>query len=108
MDELTNFLKQAGKEFLNVAGDAAVGAAKEVVGSVINEIFIKKEADTKRVLPSIKNMRVVSITSRISLHFFYKTKFYLFHIGLGEKEHNLNIYILKCLEIMITFLHYTS
>ncbi|XP_039954339.1 calpain-A isoform X2 [Bactrocera tryoni] len=60
MDELTSFLKQAGKEFLNVAGDAAVGAAKEVVGSVINEIFIKKEADTKRVLPSIKNMRVTS------------------------------------------------
>ncbi|XP_067627682.1 calpain-A [Eurosta solidaginis] len=59
MDDLTNFLKAAGKEFLNAAGDAAVGAAKEVVGSVINEIFIKKEADTKRVLPSIKNMRVL-------------------------------------------------
>ncbi|XP_017468261.1 PREDICTED: calpain-A [Rhagoletis zephyria] len=59
MDELTNFLKQAGKEFLNVAGEAAMGAAKEVVGSVINEVFIKKEADTKRVLPSIKNMRVL-------------------------------------------------
>lgn len=72
MDEFTNFLKQAGKEFLNVAGDAAVGAAKEVVGSVINEIFIKKESDTKRVLPSIKNMRVVSITSRISLLFYTK------------------------------------
>ncbi|XP_054736946.1 calpain-A [Anastrepha obliqua] len=59
MDELTSFFKQAGKEFLNAAGDAAMGAAKEVVGSVINEIFIKKEADTKRVLPSIKNMRVL-------------------------------------------------
>lgn len=53
-------MRQAGQEFLNAAGEAAMGAAKDVVGSVINEIFIKKEADTKRVLPSIKNMRVVS------------------------------------------------
>ncbi|XP_061391842.1 calpain-A isoform X3 [Musca vetustissima] len=60
MDEIKGFFKQAGKEFLNAAGDAAMGAAKEVMGSVINEIFIKKEAETKRILPSIKNMRVVS------------------------------------------------
>ncbi|ALC42605.1 CalpA [Drosophila busckii] len=59
MDELKGFLRQAGQEFLNAAGEAAMGAAKDVVGSVINEIFIKKEADTKRVLPSIKNMRVL-------------------------------------------------
>ncbi|XP_034130156.1 calpain-A isoform X2 [Drosophila guanche] len=63
MDDLKGFLRQAGQEFLNAAGDAAMGAAKEVVGSVINEIFIKKEADTKRVLPSIKNMRVLGETS---------------------------------------------
>lgn len=60
MDELKGFFKQAGQEFLNAAGQAAMGAAKEVVGSVINEIFVKKEAETKRILPSIKNMRVVS------------------------------------------------
>ncbi|EDV35707.1 uncharacterized protein Dana_GF12340, isoform B [Drosophila ananassae] len=59
MDDLKGFLRQAGQEFLNAAGEAAMGAAKDVVGSVINEIFIKKEADTKRVLPSIKNMRVL-------------------------------------------------
>ncbi|XP_017148001.1 calpain-A [Drosophila miranda] len=63
MDDLKGFLRQAGQEFLNAAGDAAMGAAKDVVGSVINEIFIKKEADTKRVLPSIKNMRVLGETS---------------------------------------------
>lgn len=60
MDELKGFLRQAGQEFLNAAGEAAMGAAKDVVGSVINEIFVKKEATTKRILPSIKNMRVVS------------------------------------------------
>ncbi|XP_075165551.1 calpain A isoform X3 [Haematobia irritans] len=60
MDEIKGFFRQAGKEFLNAAGDAAVGAAKEVLGTAINEIFIKKEAETKRILPSIKNMRVVS------------------------------------------------
>ncbi|KAM8712565.1 hypothetical protein ACLKA7_012977 [Drosophila subpalustris] len=59
MDELKGFLRSAGQEFLNAAGEAAMGAAKDVVGSVINEIFIKKEADTKRILPSIKNMRVL-------------------------------------------------
>lgn len=67
MDELKGFLKQAGQEFLNAAGEAAMGAAKDVVGSVINEIFIKKEADTKRVLPSIKNMRVVSDQKEIPI-----------------------------------------
>lgn len=66
MDDLRGFLRQAGQEFLNAAGEAAMGAAKDVVGSVINEIFIKKEADTKRVLPSIKNMRVVSWPTRLS------------------------------------------
>lgn len=59
MDGLKGFLANAGKEFLHVAGEAAMGAAKDVMGSVINEIFIKKEAETKRILPSIKNMRVV-------------------------------------------------
>ncbi|XP_046809455.1 calpain-A isoform X2 [Lucilia cuprina] len=59
MDEIKGFFRQAGKEFINAAGDAAMGAAKEVMGSVINEIFIKKEAETKRILPSIKNMKVL-------------------------------------------------
>ncbi|KAH8398927.1 hypothetical protein KR222_005072 [Zaprionus bogoriensis] len=59
MDELKGFLRQAGQEFLNAAGEAALGAAKDVVGSVINEVFIKKEANNKRILPSIKNMRVL-------------------------------------------------
>ncbi|XP_065366680.1 calpain-A isoform X1 [Calliphora vicina] len=59
MDEIKGFFRQAGKEFLNAAGDAAMGAAKDVMGSVINEIFIKKEAETKRILPSIKNMKVL-------------------------------------------------
>ncbi|XP_030243396.1 calpain-A [Drosophila navojoa] len=62
MDELKGFFKQAGQEFLNAAGQAAMGAAKEVVGSVINEIFVKKESETKRILPSIKNMRVLGET----------------------------------------------
>ncbi|EDW01887.1 GH20200 [Drosophila grimshawi] len=63
MDELKGFFRQAGQEFLNAAGQAAMGAAKDVVGSVINEIFVKKESETKRILPSIKNMRVLGETS---------------------------------------------
>lgn len=61
MDALKGFLKQTGQEFLDAAGTAFTDAAKDVVGNVINEMFIKKEAETKRFLPSIKNMRVVSI-----------------------------------------------
>lgn len=63
MDALKGFLKQTGQEFLNEASKALQDAAKDVVGNVINEIFIKEEADTKRFLPSIANYRVVSIIS---------------------------------------------
>ncbi|XP_065356886.1 calpain-A-like [Calliphora vicina] len=47
------------KEFFRQAGDAAMGAVKDVMAKDINEIFIKKEAETKRKLPSITNMRVL-------------------------------------------------
>lgn len=50
-----------GKELLNQAGTAVMGAAKEFIGQAINEMFIvKKEAPSKRVLPSIQNMKIVS------------------------------------------------
>jgi calpain, invertebrate len=39
-----------------------MGAAKEFIGQAINEMFIKKEATTKRVLPSIANMKIVSLS----------------------------------------------
>ncbi|XP_065356658.1 calpain-A-like [Calliphora vicina] len=54
MDEVKWFFRQAGKEFLNTAGDD-----KDAICTNINEIFIKKEADIKRILPSIKNIRVL-------------------------------------------------
>nr|NP_001286613.1 Calpain-A, isoform D [Drosophila melanogaster]AHN56408.1 Calpain-A, isoform D [Drosophila melanogaster] len=84
MDDLRGFLRQAGQEFLNAAGEAAMGAAKDVVGSVINEIFIKKEADTKRVLPSIKNMRVQPLQSQSNSTLYYG--------NLGEKSSSLGPY----------------
>uniref|UniRef100_A0A0K8TLH3 Putative cytosolic ca2+-dependent cysteine protease calpain n=1 Tax=Tabanus bromius TaxID=304241 RepID=A0A0K8TLH3_TABBR len=59
MDEIKGFLKQTGKEFLSAAGEAFTGAAKEVVGNIVNEIFEKKQVETKRFLPSIKNMKVL-------------------------------------------------
>lgn len=39
-----------------------MGAAKEFIGQAINEMFIKKEAPNKRVLPSISNMKIVSFS----------------------------------------------
>lgn len=63
MDHLQNFLKanidNIGKDFLNQAGEVVMGAAKEYIGQAINEMFIKKEAPSKRVLPSIQNMKIV-------------------------------------------------
>ena len=54
-----------GKQLLNQAGEAVMGAAKEYIGQVINEMFVKKEATTKRFLPSIKNMKIVSCNARM-------------------------------------------
>ncbi|XP_070491608.1 calpain-A isoform X2 [Chironomus tepperi] len=63
MDQLQNFLKSnidsIGKDLLNQAGEVVMGAAKEYIGQAINEMFIKKEAPSKRVLPSISNMKIV-------------------------------------------------
>lgn len=49
-----------GKQLLNQAGEAVMGAAKEFIGNAIQDIFEKKTTETRRVLPSIKNMKIVS------------------------------------------------
>ncbi|KAL7037818.1 hypothetical protein ACKWTF_009372 [Chironomus riparius] len=64
MDQLQSFFKSnidsIGKDLLNQAGEVVMGAAKEYIGQAINEMFvIKKEAPSKRVLPSIQNMKIV-------------------------------------------------
>uniref|UniRef100_A0A1Q3FYQ0 Putative calpain family cysteine protease n=1 Tax=Culex tarsalis TaxID=7177 RepID=A0A1Q3FYQ0_CULTA len=59
MDELKGLLSGAGKQLFDRAGQAIGAAATEYLGSVINEIFEKKETDTKRILPSIRNMKVL-------------------------------------------------
>lgn len=53
-------LDQIGNQLLNQAGEALAGAAKEYIGQVINEMFIKKESTNKRILPSIQKMKIVS------------------------------------------------
>ncbi|XP_055380827.1 calpain-A-like [Condylostylus longicornis] len=63
MDELKIFLRKTAGDFVNEVGKIAVGATKEALGNVINEVFIKKEAENKRVLPSIKNMKVLNLES---------------------------------------------
>jgi hypothetical protein len=73
---LQNFLKgnlnidSLKRDLMNQAGEVVMGAAKEFIGQAINEMFIKKEAPSKRVLPSIQNMKIVSpvlAQSRMSL-----------------------------------------
>uniref|UniRef100_A0A182N3N7 Calpain catalytic domain-containing protein n=1 Tax=Anopheles dirus TaxID=7168 RepID=A0A182N3N7_9DIPT len=53
-------LSGAGKQLFDAAGQAITSAATDYIGSVINEMFVKKESDTKRFLPSIKNMKVLN------------------------------------------------
>ncbi|XP_053659126.1 calpain-A-like [Anopheles marshallii] len=64
MDELKGLLSGAGKQLFDAAGQAITSAATEYIGSVINEMFVKKESDTKRFLPSIKNMKVLNERSK--------------------------------------------
>ncbi|XP_053670171.1 calpain-A-like [Anopheles nili] len=59
MDELKGLLGGAGRQLFDAAGQAITSAATEYIGNVINEMFVKKESDTKRFLPSIKNMKVL-------------------------------------------------
>lgn len=53
-------LDGVGKQLLNQAGEAVMGAAKEFLGNAIQEMFIQKKSDVKRVLPSIQHMKIVS------------------------------------------------
>lgn len=55
-----DLLGGVGKDLMNAAGDALVGAAKEYLGNAIQDIFVKKQADTKRTLSNIQHMKVVS------------------------------------------------
>lgn len=62
---LQGFLKGGldgvGKQLLNQAGEAVMGAAKEFIGNAIQEMFVvKKHSDAKRILPSIQHMKIVS------------------------------------------------
>lgn len=57
MDDLQNLLKSQGQQILNEAGNAA----KQYLGNMINEmLFVKKDADVARSLPTLRNMKVVS------------------------------------------------
>lgn len=57
MNEFQSLLKGQGQRILNEAGDAA----KQYLGNMINEmLFVKKDADVSRNLPTLRNMKVVS------------------------------------------------
>jgi hypothetical protein len=71
MNNLQSFLKgnmdNIGKELLNKAGEAAMAYGKEFLGQAINEMFIKKDAPSKRILPSIQNMKIVSCSGAYTI-----------------------------------------
>ncbi|OWR52715.1 hypothetical protein KGM_202492 [Danaus plexippus plexippus] len=52
-------LSGAGRQILNQGGQALLNYGAQALGNIINEVFQKKEAEHKRVLPSIKNYKVV-------------------------------------------------
>lgn len=63
-------LSGAGRQILNQGGQALLNYGAQALGNIINEVFQKKEAEHKRVLPSIKNYKVVSIITRDVYIFF--------------------------------------
>lgn len=54
-----------GKQLMNQAGEAVMGAAKEYIGNVINEMLMIKKQAPKRVLPSIEKMKIVSVMCEV-------------------------------------------
>lgn len=56
-------LHGAGKQLLNQGGQVLLNYGAQAIGNIINEVFLKKEVEQKRILPSIKNYKVVSIFS---------------------------------------------
>ncbi|XP_038217049.1 calpain-B isoform X5 [Zerene cesonia] len=52
-------LQGAGRQILNQGGQALFQYGAQALGNIINEVFQKKEAEQKRVLPSIKNYKVL-------------------------------------------------
>ncbi|XP_061381006.1 calpain-B-like isoform X7 [Danaus plexippus] len=55
-------LSGAGRQILNQGGQALLNYGAQALGNIINEVFQKKEAEHKRVLPSIKNYKVLGET----------------------------------------------
>lgn len=54
-------MNDIGKQLLNQAGEAAMGAAKEFLGNAVQEfLMVKKTAEVPRILPDIKHMKIVS------------------------------------------------
>lgn len=54
---IQGFFKQAGRQILN----EAVNAAGEYIGNAIQEmIVVKKESEHPRILPSLEHMKIVS------------------------------------------------
>ncbi|CAH2098822.1 unnamed protein product [Euphydryas editha] len=51
-------LQGAGKQLINQGGQALLNYGAQAIGNIINEVFLKKEVEHKRVLPSIKNYKV--------------------------------------------------
>ncbi|XP_045457463.1 calpain-B [Melitaea cinxia] len=55
-------LHGAGRQLLNQGGQALLNYGAQAIGNIINEVFQKKEVEHKRVLPSIKNYKVLGET----------------------------------------------
>lgn len=57
---LQGFLGGAGDALINQAKEALKQKAAEFIQDAIQDTFIQKHVDTKRILPSIQNLNVVS------------------------------------------------
>ncbi|XP_055380828.1 calpain-A-like [Condylostylus longicornis] len=63
MEELKNFLRDAAGEVISDIKTAAIEKANEFLGTAVNEVFLKKESEHKKVLPCVRNMKVLNLES---------------------------------------------
>lgn len=66
---LQGFLGGAGDALINQAKEALKQKAAEFIQDAIQDTFIQKHVDTKRILPSIQNLNIVSFFA-----LFYRLK----------------------------------
>lgn len=74
-------MKDAGEQLFN----QAVNAAGNYIANAINEtLFVKKQTDHPRILPSMEHMKIVSICVLMTQHSSDLIPYHIIYIWIAE------------------------